>query len=118
LKTLGAVVTWPPHIKGDWSGPQHRAVAAAAFEFCDGLFNKAFIAFGRAMGSSERALDRALEEPRLHPTVKLRNEIDGLRKELEDITHRLTTAETQRDELRRLFDSDRVTSPGPAQPET
>jgi hypothetical protein len=77
---------------------RQRAVAEGLMEIGDRVFQAIFDAGQTALFGTEIAY-RAK-----HPTELLRREIADLRKELEDITHRLTLAETQRDELRRIFE--------------
>lgn len=83
---------------GGFTYKEHNALAKEAFDFGDRLFDMAYRSVMQALPFGEQSAN--LQK---HPTKRLRDEIDGLRKELEDATARLRTAETQRDELRRIF---------------
>lgn len=100
---MRAVVTGKP------TSLEQGAIAQQAFEFGDRLFTKVHEAV-------HVALFGTVAYKAKHPTQALRDEIAGLRKELEDMADRLRTAETQRDELRRLFDPPIIINNNPNAP--
>jgi hypothetical protein len=72
------------------------ALGEVAFGIADRLFHNVLEAVAVAAGIEDG-------KEFLHPTVEMRKQIERLEKELADVTARMTLAEVQRDELRRIF---------------